>query len=108
MPIAIQKNEHCGKDFKIKPLWGASRNNCIIMEQERDRSMIPTKTKKWKEKRKAKTIKSNNNYILEKVNVNVSKKICKLYTTYGRDNTKQAEMPYFHCGPQRQEKLQSG
>ena len=36
--------------------------------------------------------------------VNVSKKICKLQIAYGRDNTKQAEMPYFHCGPSRQEK----
>ena len=26
----------------------------------------------------------------------------KLKTTYGRDNTKQAEMPYFHCGSSRQ------
>ena len=34
----------------------------------------------------------------------LTKKICKLWTTYGRDNTKQAEMPYFHCGPSRQEK----
>ena len=31
----------------------------------------------------------------------------KLKTTYGRDNTKQAEMPYFHCGSSRQEKCQS-
>ena len=25
----------------------------------------------------------------------------KLQTTYGRDNTKQAEIPYFHCGPSK-------
>ena len=36
------------------------------------------------------------------LNVNVSQKSCKLQTTYDRDNTKQAEMPYFHCGPSRQ------
>ena len=41
----------------------------------------------------------------KKVNVNVSKNIYKLYTAYGRDNTKQAEMPYFHRGPSRQEKF---
>ena len=29
----------------------------------------------------------------------------KLQTTYGWDNTKQAEMSYFHCGPSRQEKF---
>ena len=33
--------------------------------------------------------------------------LAKLQTTYGRDNTKQTEMPYFHCGPSRQEKCQS-
>ena len=38
-------------------------------------------------------------------NVNVSKKIRKLWTIYGRDNIEQAEMPYFHCGPSRQEKV---
>ena len=43
-------------------------------------------------------------YIFKKVTVNVSKKIRKLWTTYGRDNTKQAEMLYFHCGPSKQEK----
>ena len=41
----------------------------------------------------------------QKVNVNVSKKIRKLQTTYDRDNTKQAEMPHLHCGPSRQEKI---
>ena len=34
--------------------------------------------------------------ILKKVNV--SQKIRKLQTKYGKDSTKQAEMPYFHCG----------
>ena len=37
--------------------------------------------------------------ILKKVKVNVSQKIRKLQTKYGRDSTEQAEMPYFHCGP---------
>ena len=27
------------------------------------------------------------------------------FATYGRDNTKQAEMPYFQCGSSRQEKF---
>ena len=44
---------------------------------------------------------------LKKVKVNVSKKIDKLQTTYRRDNTKQAEMSYFHCGTSRQEKFKS-
>ena len=38
---------------------------------------------------------------LTKVKVNVSKKNCKLQTTYGRDKTKQAEMPDFSRGPSR-------
>ena len=42
---------------------------------------------------------------LTKVKVNVSKKNCKLQTTYGRDKTKQAEMPDFSRGPSRQEKF---
>ena len=42
---------------------------------------------------------------MKKLNVNVSKKICKLQTTYRRDDTKQAEMSYFHCDPSRQEKF---
>ena len=52
-------------------------------------------------------IRNINNYILKKLKVNVSQKIYKLQTTYSRDNTKQAEIPYFHCGPSRQEKCQS-
>ena len=42
-----------------------------------------------------------------KLKVNVSQKICKLKTTYSRDNTKQAEIPYFHCGPSGQENFES-
>ena len=34
-----------------------------------------------------------------------AKKIAKIQAAYGRDNTKQAEMLYFHCGPSRQEKF---
>ena len=44
-------------------------------------------------------MKNINNYISnnkKNVNVNISRKIRKLQTTYGRDNTKQAEMSYFH------------
>ena len=47
-------------------------------------------------KKKEKTIK-----------VNVSQIIRKLQTAYGRDNTRQAEMYYFHCDSSRQEKFQS-
>ena len=39
-----------------------------------------------------------------KVNLNVSKKKIRKFA-YGRDNTKQAEMPDFPCGPSRQEKF---
>ena len=48
-----------------------------------------------------------NNYIQKKLNVNVSQKNCKLQTTNGRNNTKQVEMSYFHCGPSRKEQCQS-
>ena len=51
-------------------------------------------------------MKKKNNYAKKKtIKVNVSKKIRKLQTIYGRDNTKQAEMPSFCCGLSRQEKL---
>ena len=43
--------------------------------------------------------------ILKKINVNVSKKIHELQTTYASYNAKQVDMPYFHCGPSRQEKF---
>ena len=33
--------------------------------------------------------------------------LARKYTTYGRDNPKQSEMPYFHCGPSKQKKFQS-
>ena len=44
-------------------------------------------------------MKNINNYISnnkKNISVNISRKIRKLQTTYGRDNTKQAEMSYFH------------
>ena len=34
-----------------------------------------------------------------KVDVNVSSKITNYENTYGRDNTPQAKMSYFHHGP---------
>ena len=40
------------------------------------------------------------------VYVNICKKVTNhKKTAYGRDNTKQEEMPYFHCGPLSQEKV---
>ena len=39
--------------------------------------------------------------------VNVSQIIRKILTGYGRDNTRQAEMRYFHCDSSRQENFQS-
>ena len=35
----------------------------------------------------------------------LGRKFADYRLTYGRDNTKQAEMPYFHCGPSRQGKF---
>ena len=45
-------------------------------------------------------------FCFKKVNVNVSKNISQSQTTYRSDNTKQAEMLYFYCGPSKQDKIQ--
>ena len=55
--------------------------------------------------------KNNNNYKYKKKTINnyIKKKLmlmlARKFTDCIQDNTKQAEMPYFHCGPSKQEFL---
>ena len=45
---------------------------------------------------------------IQKIQLKIKRLILMLarkWQGYGKDNTKQAEMPYFHCSPSRQEKL---